>query len=249
MGAFSWAHILVLLIIVGVIVALLVLAARSWRRRGIDPTIGLTLTVSALAALFGVVAAIIVLVGSLMDTQLHITIPVSPFWPTLPPGTTISGTTATLAQGGFVEADVWVEGASSGARVLWGIGQALGALVPAAIAGLIAVACFQLLRGAAFAPVVARMAMITAVVVLVGGMASGIMSDIAGSMVSHELLAWTGATGGTGDPNDDPLQNWPMATSSFTLPLWPIGAGLGFAALAAILRYGTRLQKDTEGLV
>ena len=33
------------------------------------------------------------------------------------------------------------------------------------------------------------------------------------------------------------------------LPFWPIAAGLGFAALAAIFRYGAKLQHDQEGLI
>lgn len=246
--SFSWMHLLILVVLVAAAVGVLALAWRSWRRKGTDAVISLTLTLSAFCAAIGVLGAIAAVVGALANTQVEMTVPVSTYWPVLPDGVTVSGTTATVGGGGFTQADVWVEGASTGARVLWGIGQALGGLVPAAIAGLIALVCFQLLRGAAFAPVVARAAMITAVVVLVGGMSADVLCGIGGSMVSHELLAWTSASG-TSDPAADPLLNWPQATFSANFPLWPIGAGLGFAALAAVFRYGGRLQRDTEGLV
>lgn len=36
---------------------------------------------------------------------------------------------------------------------------------------------------------------------------------------------------------------------SLTLPLWPIGAALALSALGVVLRHGTVLQRETEGLV
>jgi len=41
----------------------------------------------------------------------------------------------------------------------------------------------------------------------------------------------------------------PQPGFGIEFPLWPIAAGLAFTALAAIFRYGSRLQRDTEGLV
>lgn len=49
---------------------------------------------------------------------------------------------------------------------------------------------------------------------------------------------------------DSDLSTWlPRPRFDLTLPFWPIAAGLAFAALATIFRYGARLQRDTEGLV
>jgi type VI protein secretion system component VasF len=36
---------------------------------------------------------------------------------------------------------------------------------------------------------------------------------------------------------------------SVTLPWWPVGAALALLALAAVFRYGAKLQRETEGLV
>ena len=41
----------------------------------------------------------------------------------------------------------------------------------------------------------------------------------------------------------------PRAAAMVNVPFWPLAAGLAFAALATIFRYGSRLQRDTDGLV
>lgn len=137
-----------------------------------------------------------------------------------------------------------------GARVCWAIGQALWWLVPGAVAAMVALSCLQLLRGRAFAPVLSRMSMLTAVVVCAGGIGAQVLSDIAGSMASTELLSYSGGGFEEVAGIEDVLKAWwPDPMFSVTVPFWPIAAGLAFAALAVILRHGTRLQRDTEGLV
>lgn len=254
MWAFGWMHsavaLVVVLAIVGVIIAFVRASMRSRRSGDSSPVVSITLSVSALWAGFAVLGAAIAVLTTLLQPQVQITVPVREFWPQLPDGTSLEGTTATRDSGGFTSADVSVYGLSTAARVCWAIAQALGWLVPGAIAGLIAVACFQLLAGRAFAPVVARMAIVTAVVVTVGGIAAQVLGDVAGSMAATELLTWSGATYPDIPGVEDVLQAWwPQAGFTITFPFWPIAAGLGFAALAAIFRYGSRLQRDTEGLV
>ena len=49
---------------------------------------------------------------------------------------------------------------------------------------------------------------------------------------------------------DNVFDAWlPTATVQVSFPFWPIAVGLAFAVLAAILRYGSRLQNDVKGLV
>ena len=249
MGALSLLHLLVLVAVVAAVVLLIVFALRRWRRSGTDPVIGATLTLSALYAVFAVIAAVLAFVGAVTTEAVSLTVPVREFWPALPEGVTLTtdGGTATKTGGGFTQADLTVAHASTGVHLLWASGQALSILVPAAIAGLIALACFQLLRGAAFSPVMARAALITAVVVLVGGSCADVLSDIAGSMASSELFDTVGASGPA--PGVDLSTYLPQSALRVQIPLWPIGAGLGFAALAAIFRYGSRLQQDTDLLV
>jgi len=245
-GSFSWVHLLVLLAVVAIIVLVVALALRGWRRRGIDATVGVTLSGAAIVAAFSLLFGVGAVLIALTADSVQFTIPVNEYWPQLPDGVTVT-TSAHLESGGFTTADVWVTGASPAARVFWALGQGIGYLVPTAVAALIAITCFQLLRGVPFARIVVRAALITAVVVLVGGVAADVLSQIGGSIVSHELLSVTAATGLTEQQDLDSLLPQPM--TSVTIPLWPIGVGLGFAALAAVLKYGAVLQRDTEGLV
>lgn len=226
-------------------------AMRRARRRGDpSPVVSLALTLSAAWAAFSLLGAAISVVQNLAADAPRMSVPVAPFWPELLPDVVIdSGPTAEVAGGGFRVAEVDVAGVSALARGLWTAGQALWSLIPAAIAALIAVACFQLLAGRTFDRILARMSMATAVIVAVGGTTAQLLSDIAGSMASHELFA-RGSARWTEIPGvDDPLAWWPEATLNVTLPFWPIAAGLGLAALAAVFRYGSRLQRDSDGLV
>lgn len=254
MAAFSLVHLVVLLAVLALVVAVIGFGVRGWRRRGLDVTVSVALSGSAVVAVVSLLMAVGTAISVMTATTVAFTIPVSPFWPAPPAGVTITdGPTAVAESGGFTTADVDVSGASAGARLFWALGQGIGFLVPAAIAALIAIACFQLLRGAAFARVVVRASMTTAVVVLVGGVATAVLSQIGGSMVSHELLTVTAVTAATGaalaDGTTDLGSLLPQPTMSIQVPFWPIGAGLGFAALAAIFRHGARLQHDTELLV
>ncbi|GAA3777095.1 hypothetical protein GCM10022240_30670 [Microbacterium kribbense] len=196
MISFSWMHLLVLLA-AGLVLALVVFfIIRRWRRAGIDLDIAATLTAATLFAAISLLGAGLTLVELLTAAQLQMTVPVRQFWPQLPDGMTLTTAAGMPARidGGFTSADLAVENVSEGARALWAIGQTLGVLVPAAIAVLIAIACFQLIRGRAFAPVVARMALVTAFVVLIGGVLAQALSEFAGSLVSNQLLSLNGVS-------------------------------------------------------
>lgn len=238
-------------VVVAVTVMLLVRASIRARRRGdASPIVSLALTLSAFWACVSLLGTVISLASNLSGGAPRMSVPVARFWPGLLPGVEVSTDSAAQVRGGgFMTAEVDVEGVSTTARGLWAAGQALWTLIPGAVAALIAVVCFQLLAGRAFARVIVRMTMITAVVVAAGGTAAQLLSDIAGGMASHELFAVSSAQWENIPGIDDPLAWWPEATLNITLPFWPIAAGLGLAALAAVFRYGSRLQRDTEGLV
>ena len=251
MAAFSLLHLLILLATLALVVAVIGFGVRGWRRRGLDVTVSIALSGAAVVAVLSLLMAVGTAITVMTAASVGFTIPVSPFWPAPPAGITITdGPTAVADSGGFTTANVDVSGASASARLFWALGQGIGYLIPAAIAALIAIACFQLLRGAAFARVVVRASITTAVVVFVGGIAAAVLSQIGGSMVSHELLTVTAANGAAlADGTLDLQTLLPQPTTSIQVPFWPIGAGLGFVALAAIFRHGARLQHDTELLV
>lgn len=249
-GLIGW-HLVIVLAVFIVPVVLIILFVRRARRTGNpSPVVSLTLVLSSLWATFGLIGAAIALVSTLVAPTVAVTVPVSSFWPGLLPSVEINdGPTASVVSGGFTEASLMVDGMSASARVLWGIGQFLIATVPTVIAAMIAVACFQLLAGRAFAPAVARFALVTGVIVAIAGTAGEILSGSGASMVSSEILT-VGAAQWSEIPGiEDPFDWWPSATLQIDIPLWPVAVGLAFAALAAIFRYGSALQRDTEGLV
>ncbi|MBT8798387.1 hypothetical protein [Microbacterium flavum] len=237
------------------VVLLVAVIARAPRRGSADADRG-GATVRAAGwialawAVISGVAAVYLILTTLLAPAVTMTIPVRTFWPQLPEGTTLEGPTATLEQGGFVSADVTLLHLSMTARVLWALSQALWCIVPGTIAALVAVAAFRLRAGHPFTPLLARGAGITAAVVALGGVAAQILGDIAGTIAAGELLRWSGAEYPDVPGIEDALHAWwPQPGYEIALPFWPIAAGFGFAALAAILRDGMRLQRDTEGLV
>lgn len=234
-GLIGW-HALILLVLIGVPIAAAVLIFRRARRSGekgdAAPVVNVTLVVAAFYGGLCLIGGIVGFVSTLVTPAVTLEVPVSEYWPF--ETTAFDNLPATVLAGGFTSAELTIEGLATPARLLWAFGQLLGLLVPAAVSGLIALVCFQLLRGAAFAPVVARAAMITAVVVLVGGLGSQVLSSIGGSIAGTQAFSF-GSTA--------------VAGFSIGLDFWPIGAGLAFAALAAVFRYGSQLQRDTDGLV
>lgn len=205
---------------------------------------------AALATVYAV-AAVYAVATALWAPAVGITIPVQGFWPALPEGTTYAGTTATREQGGFTTAEVTLRGLSMGVRVAWAISQALWCLIPGTVAALVAVMAFRVRRSAPFASMLARFTLTTAVVVALGGLAAQIAGDLAGIGAAEQLLRWTSADYPdiAAFPDAD-LSTWlPRPGSTVAFPFWPIAAGLGLAALAALFRHGDRLQRETEGLV
>jgi hypothetical protein len=248
MASLAWPHLLILVAVLLVMVLIVILAFRGWRRRGVDAVIGVTLTVAALVAVFAAFGVVVTVIAG-FQTGLTITIPVQQFWPHPASGVSIqSGPSAHVDDGGFTTAEVTASGLSTGIRVMWVTGQAIGVLLIASVAALVAVLCFQLLRGAPFVATLRRAALVTAVVCLVGGLGSQLLCGIAGGLASYELLevhGWACPRGVV----DACATGLPTPFFSLDVNFWPIGAALGLAVFAALLRVGSRLQRDTEGLV
>ncbi|MEW1835256.1 hypothetical protein [Microbacterium sp. NPDC079995] len=242
---------LVVLLIIGTIVAFAIAAAR--RSRSEDDAgslVRVTRVIGVLWVMFAAVGAVANLLLPLLTPAVTITMPIQEFWPQLP-STVDLQTDATRVSGGFTSATLVVEGLTPLARALWGISQMIVWTIPVVIALFVVMACSRLLEGAAFAPVVAKMATTTGAVVAFGGVAAQIMGDIAGSIASTQLFgakggSWEGDYAGIGNVFDA----WvPASTVQISFPFWPVAVGLAFAVLGAILRSGARLQNDVKGLV
>lgn len=236
-------------IVVLLILAMLVVASLRSQRWGTRDVVRSTGTVAALGALVAGVAIVVTLARAIGGDDLNITVPVAEFWPALNPGVTdVQGPTATVTGGGFTSADVQVHGLDTATRVLWVSGQVVGLLVPLSVCLLIVLACWKLLNGDPFVALVTRVALWTSAIVLVGGLAAQILQQVAASRAARALLDVTGYT--APDVHGEMLPTGlPSSTGSWSVSLWPIGAALLIAAFAALVRYGTRLQQDVEGLV
>lgn len=245
------AAVLVVLLLLGTIVAFAVAAAR--RSRSEDDAgslVRVTRVVGVFWVIFAVVGAVANLLLPLLTPAVSITMPIQEFWPQLP-STVDLQTDATRVSGGFTSVTLAVEGLTPLTRALWGVSQMIVWAIPGVIALFVVIACSRLLEGAAFAPVVARMATTTGAVVAFGGVAAQVMGDIAGSIASTQLF---GAKGGSWEGDyagiDNVFDAWvPASTVQISFPFWPIAIGLAFAVLGAILRSGSRLQNDVKGLV
>jgi hypothetical protein len=118
------------------------------------------------------------------------------------------------------------------AQTLW----SLLTVLPAVALGVV---CFQLLRGVPFARTVTRTLIVSAGAVFVLGMAAPVLDGISKGAASAAALP----------PDDGSAAAFSAGGFSVSLPIWPVGAALALIALAAVFRYGARLQRDTEGLV
>ncbi len=251
----SWlfiASLVLATVVLGAFVAGFGTASSRARRMGDpSPTARVTMWIAGLWAAMSLVGALVTSISTLVLDDVTITVPVDEFWPQLPSGTELAGMSAEIVGGGFTSAEIVARGLSLPVRIMWSISQALSWLVPAAIAVLLAITCRRLLVGRPFAPLMSRLAVITGVLVAVGGSAAQVLGDVAGGLASSELLRWASGM----YPSDIPgIENvpeawWPSPAFEVMLPFWPIAAGLAFAALGAVFRYGSHLQRDTEGLV
>jgi len=259
---FSIALLVLIVVLVAVLVALVSATKRSAAARsaGIpgvasdESAFRFTYWAACVGVVIFAVGAVVAAVAPFVQSSLGVTFPVEPFWPKLPEGASVEGMTATMVSGGLTEVTAKVTGLGLPARITLAVSEALWWLVSGSIAALIAVGCKQLRAGKPFAPAVTRMVMLTAIIVGVGGSIALTVGDISASITAHEVLQWSGGAytppTGTAVTSDFDLDDYiPTVTTSVRIIGWPLGAGLGFAALAAAFRYGARMQRDQEGLV
>ena len=213
------------------------------RRRG-STTVALdvALVVAAAWTAIGLLGTIFTLAQTVGAGSIYVTgLPVSMSWPTALP---CFAPEATLPSGTYIEcasmseANAWIAGLPIAPRIVIAAGQLASAALAILPGALVAVVCFQTLRGRPFASVVTRALFVSAGVVIVAGLASDVLSGVGRGLAAQAVLP-TGV--------DAPLISG--APFQISVQLWPIGAALALAALAMIFRYGARLQRDTEGLV
>lgn len=230
-----------LLVIAGVVTTT-ALAIWIARRRGRNTgVIDAVLVLSGALVAFVVIAMPFAILQTMTADSVTVwNLPVSMPWPEeLPCGqpATATGTYLECASTGSTIATI--VGLPPGTRALLAGGQLLGGLLTAAPIAAIGIICFQVLRGASFARVTSRTLLWTAGVVLVAAIAGDLLTGIGRGLAALEVFPSNATPGVSG----------PTATYDLAIQPWPFAAALALTALAMVFRYGTHLQRDTEGLV
>ena len=244
---------------VGALIIGLVFAALVWdarRRRVGSVLLDVTGAVARIWVALVVVGAVFGLISLVVSPTTSITdVPITTAWPSALPCQSSGGTmpSATALYCGAIDsASLQVAGLGADVRSLVFVGGLLAYVTAATPGVLVSVLCriaaagrpFEEMHGdgaliSPFARRAPRWLLTSAVVVLIGGTASEVLLSIARYLTSHEVLP---------DASSGAAITAPV-TFQLIIPIWPIGCALGLAALAVIFRYGSRMQRDTEGLV
>nr|BFF09334.1 hypothetical protein GCM10025699_06370 [Microbacterium flavescens] len=149
----------------------------------------------------------------------------------------VAATAPTLVCGSVSGVDVSVAGVDAGMRLLLAAGDVLSLIAIAVPGVVLAIACGQALKGVPFSRVVSHWLLIGAVPVLVAGLGGELLGDLGRTILANEIFPAPGA---------DVVST---GIYSVSVSWWPICAAAALGALAAIFRHGTRLQRETAGLV
>lgn len=216
------------------------------RRRG-SKTIALdaALTISGLWVMGAVVGAAIIVVKVFSAEWAELSGPTATWlpWPDNFPCSEYGDSSGTmLTCSGSDLSDFTVSNASLGLRLLAGAAQLSTIVFTTIPAAMLAVICFQTLRGRTFSRIVTRTLVVGAAAVLVFGIASDLLSGIAATVGLREVFP--------------PESEWYPWGFQLTVTPLPLVGSLALAALAAVFRQGMRLQRErdllereTEGLI
>lgn len=227
-----------LLVIAGVAGVVIWISRRRGSRSG---AIDAALTIAGLWVALATIATPFGLIQTLTADNVYVTdLPISTTWPAaLPCSGEATAVGPHLECASLSAADAWIVGLTIAPRLLLALGQLLASILITVPAAIIAVVCFQMLRGAPFTRVVSRSFFVAAGAVLVAGIGVDIAFGIGRGLAAAEALP----------PSGEGTVTASGAVFSLTVQLWPFGAALALVALTAVFRYGARLERDTVGLV
>ncbi|KHK96562.1 hypothetical protein LK09_14545 [Microbacterium mangrovi] len=231
-----------LLIGIGTPVLIIVVIMWVFRTRGTRdaaPIVRIALMISAawagLALLWGVVRTVLWFQPGI---GIPFTVRTLAYWPVPESSDALATAGSIQLDGGFTLAQLTsFDLLSTPTRGILAVGDLLGTGLTVVIVGLIALACFRFIQGKPFAPELARLSLIAASVVLVGGIATQVVAQYGGTQALAEIVS-----AGLGP---DGVQ----AAGIWAIDWWPVWLAIGLAAFSALMRHGTVLQRETEGLV
>lgn len=245
-----------ILLVVMILITAVVLYGRSRQSGGSEGGDMTAVRFTRVIALIWVVLGGLGFIGSMLviltSHQIEVTLPVVPFWPALPSGAEISGTTATVVSGGFDQATVHVTGLDMPARLWMAAGTALQGALFITIGVVVSMMCNRILRSDPFQPALIKGLNMTGWVVLIAGLGSQACMAVAGGLASEQVLRYHSSTLDHSSVDVADLSHIigvPGESHAWSVDLWPIWAGLALWTLAVAFRHGQRLQRETAGLV
>ncbi len=199
-------------------------------------------------AVMSAVTAIVLMSGA----PVSITVPVSPLKPFIATGVTLDRVAPVVIEdGGLDSASLVVTGLPMTTRVVMLIGMLIAATTAIAVCVVILRLARSVMTGNPFA-LGTKALTATGWILLVGGFAASVVSQIGNVMASWDVFGFSGgsATGSWNPTGSFAGPGWPEpATFGLLIPWWPLGGALVLALVAGVFKYGERLHRDSEGLV
>lgn len=198
------------------------------------------IVLSAAVIVIAIYQAIVGVVRVAANSGIEITLPV-PSQSIAPPAPVEGTVTATFST---TSADLVMDGLSPNMQFWMTLQAIVPGLAVSAVFVCLIVFAVQIAKGAAFSSLLTRLATITAVLVVVGGMGTqflesmvnrGVIANVFGR--ESELLEARYPLGGLIGKYDYPWD------------LMPVVIGVAIAAVAVVFAHGERLKRDTEGLI
>lgn len=195
----------------------------------------------------------------LSGADVGVTVPVQIVQAHLPEGIVDPQAVATVVSGGADRATLVIAGLTLPTRLLLFVGELAGNVTIGAVA-VIALRAARALRDGDIFDFAPRAIMVTASIVVVGGLIWSIVGDIGAwraGVEALQLYGW-GAEGPLAEALSDPdvdtqlflaEHGW-LAPAGFTLtiPFWPLSIGLGLALVGTAFRAGQGLRGDVATL-
>jgi hypothetical protein len=220
-----------------------------------------------IALAYAVVAAVTSAIAAgqyLLAEQVQVSLPLATTFPKINPTLKLTDATAKFAGGGYDHATLSLAGLHWDARGWLAAGTLLQGTTAVIIAIALATLCTRVAAGEPFTRTVLRGVTRSAIAILVGGLLWQLAFELGQQAAFRQTFVSSGSSWSETANGITPFSSaWPRDGTIFSLDFWPIGIALALFALAAVFRYGERLQanalrlsidnaslkRDTEGLV
>lgn len=249
----SWWVLLIFLTAIAVVAGIAIRYSRKKPTfRGV-PAALITRVIAGIHLLVAGIGTVTVVLRTLFNSTVSVSLPVREFWPSLPSAVKLDGVYAQVVGGGFSSAEVEVNGLDGVARIWLAAGALVQGLTTVMVAVVVMMICTSIIRQDPFRAVLIRGISFTGIGIIIGGIVWQICAIVGGGMASVQTL------GATGWEINTEMVHWedihqviglPRAvTQEWNIEFWPLGIGLSLLAIAAVFRFGQGLKNDTDGLV